>query len=84
MHFDLAAILQSDAYRLLVSTVVPRPIALATKVDRAGRVNAAPFYVATDKMGLVGRTHDRGWYVRTSDLFPMERIGLADWKDGKR
>src|SRR5713226_3724849 len=43
MHFDLAAIPQSDAYKLLVSTVVPRPIALATTVDREGRVNAAPF-----------------------------------------
>ena len=32
-----------DAYKLLVSTVVPRPIALATTVDGDGRVNAAPF-----------------------------------------
>jgi len=46
MHFDLAAIPQNDAYKLLVSTVVP--------------------------------------YARTSDLFLMERIGLAEWKDGKR
>ncbi len=216
MHFDLAAIPQSDAYKLLVSTVVPRPIALATTVDRAGRVNAAPFsffnavssvppivvlgispgagdpngpsdgykdternirdtgefvvnlvdealaermnicavdfpsaigelekagltpvpsvgvrapriaespvsfecqritglslgarstleigrvihihirddlvdperyYVATDKMRLVGRMHGRGWYARTSDLFLMERISLAEWKDGER
>src|SRR5436309_4944186 len=43
MHFDLAAIPTSDAYKLLVSTVVPRPIALATTVDAAGRINAAPF-----------------------------------------
>lgn len=43
MHFDLAAIAETDAYKLLVSTVVPRPIALATTVDPAGRVNAAPF-----------------------------------------
>ena len=43
MHFDLGAIPTSDAYKLLVSTVVPRPIALATTVDRAGRINAAPF-----------------------------------------
>jgi flavin reductase (DIM6/NTAB) family NADH-FMN oxidoreductase RutF len=43
MHFDLARIAQSDAYKLLVSTVVPRPIALATTVDAEGRVNAAPF-----------------------------------------
>jgi flavin reductase (DIM6/NTAB) family NADH-FMN oxidoreductase RutF len=43
MHFDLAQISTMDAYKLLVSTVVPRPIALATTVDGKGRVNAAPF-----------------------------------------
>jgi flavin reductase (DIM6/NTAB) family NADH-FMN oxidoreductase RutF len=43
MHFDLAQIPTTDAYKLLVSTVVPRPIALATTVDGEGRVNAAPF-----------------------------------------
>lgn len=220
MHFDLSAIPQTDAYKLLVSTVVPRPIALATTVDADGRVNAAPFsffnavssmppvvvlgispgagpnddggdgykdternirdtgefvvnlvdealaermnicavdfpsaigeldkagltpvpsvgvrppriaeapvsfecqritglslgarstlevgrvihihirddlvdperyYVATDRMRLVGRMHGRGWYARTSDLFLMERISFAEWnaekKDGKR
>jgi flavin reductase (DIM6/NTAB) family NADH-FMN oxidoreductase RutF len=211
MHFDLAKIAETDAYKLLVSTVVPRPIALATTVDPAGRVNAAPFsffnavssrppvvvlgingegpqggykdtedniretgefvvnlvdealaermnicavdfptemgelgmagltplasagvkppriaeapvsfeckritglslggnstmevgrvihihirddlvdpakfYVQTEKMRLVGRMHGRGWYARTSDLFLMDRISYADWKDGKR
>ena len=212
MHFDLAAIPPTDAYKLLVSTVVPRPIALATTVDAAGRVNAAPFsffnavssvppvvvlgispgdtagdgykdternirdtgefvvnlvdealaermnicavdfptaigelemaglhavpsvgvrppriaeapvsfecqritglslgarstleigrvihihirddlvdperyYVASEKMRLVGRMHGRGWYARTSDLFLMERMSYAEWKDGKR
>jgi flavin reductase (DIM6/NTAB) family NADH-FMN oxidoreductase RutF len=212
MHFDLARLAPSDAYKLLVSTVVPRPIALATTVDLAGRVNAAPFsffnavssvppvvvlgispgdsagdgwkdternirdtgefvvnlvdeaiaermnhcavdfpsdigelemaglhplpsvevkapliaeapvsfeckritglslgarstlevgrvihihirddlvdperfYVQTDKLRLVGRMHGRGWYARTSDLFLMERISYAEWKDGKR
>src|SRR5438045_4996188 len=43
MHFDLRQIPATDAYKLLVSTVVPRPIALATTVDGAGHVNAAPF-----------------------------------------
>jgi flavin reductase (DIM6/NTAB) family NADH-FMN oxidoreductase RutF len=94
MHFDLAAIPQSDAYKLLVSTVVPRPIALATTVDRDGRVihihirddpvDPERYYVATDKMRLVGRIHGRGGYARTSDLFLMERLSLAEWKDGKR
>src|SRR5438067_12979241 len=42
MHFDLARLAPGDAYKLLVSTVVPRPIALTTAVDLAGRVNAEP------------------------------------------
>jgi len=46
MHFDLAAIPQSDAGKRLVGTVVARPIAPAMTVDRAGRDNAAPFSVA--------------------------------------
>jgi len=43
MHFDLARLPTTDAYKLLVSTVVPRPLALATTVDGCGRINAAPF-----------------------------------------
>ena len=43
MHFDLAAIPPTEGYKLLVSTVVPRPIALATTINAKGRVNAAPF-----------------------------------------
>ncbi|HYM73944.1 MAG TPA: flavin reductase family protein [Stellaceae bacterium] len=212
MHFDLAKMPASDGYKLLISTVVPRPIALATTVDGEGRVNAAPFsffnavssvppvvvlgispgggtddgykdterniresgefvvnlvdealaermnicavdfpteiaeleiarlnpvpsvgvkppriaespvsfecqritglslggqstlevgrvvhihirddlidteklYVKTDKIGLIGRMHGRGWYTRTSDLFLMERMTLADWQARRR
>ena len=212
MHFDLGKMPAQDGYKLLISTVVPRPIALATTVDAQGRINAAPFsffnavssnppvvvlgingegpegsdykdternirdtgefvvnlvdealaermnicavdfpsevgeldpakltalpsvgvkppriaespvsfecqritglalggnstmevgrvihihirddlvdpakfYVQTEKMRLVGRMHGRGWYARTSDLFLMDRISYADWKDGKR
>jgi flavin reductase (DIM6/NTAB) family NADH-FMN oxidoreductase RutF len=43
MHFDLAKMPKQDGYKLLISTVVPRPIALATTVDVNGHVNAAPF-----------------------------------------
>jgi len=43
MHFDLAKMPAQDGYKLLISTVVPRPIALATTMDRKGRINAAPF-----------------------------------------
>jgi flavin reductase (DIM6/NTAB) family NADH-FMN oxidoreductase RutF len=212
MHFDLAKMATTDAYKLLVSTVVPRPIALVTTVDGEGRINAAPFsffnavssvppvvvlgispgvngddgykdtehnirdtgefvvnlvdealaermnicavdfpraigelqmaeltpvpsaeirpprilespvsfecrritglslgprsvlevgrvihihirddlvdpekyYVATEKMRLIGRMHGRGWYARTSDLFLMDRLSLEEWDGGKR
>lgn len=35
-------------------------------------------YVLTEKMGLIGRMHGRGWYVRTTDIFHMARKGLED------
>ena len=59
-----------------------------------GRVNPGDvfaFYVLGrltqeefDQVGDFGRMHGRGWYARTSDLFLMERLSYADWKDGKR
>lgn len=42
-RFSTADISRHDAYRLLTSTIVPRPIAFVTTVDTQGRVNAAPF-----------------------------------------
>ena len=211
MHFDLGKMPAQDGYKLLISTVVPRPIALATTVDAAGRVNAAPFsffnavssrppvvvlgingegaggsykdtenniretgefvvnlvdealaermnicavdfpseigelevanltalpsagvkppriaespvsfeckritglslggnstmevgrvihihirddlmdmeklYVKTDRIGLIGRMHGKGWYTRTSDLFLMDRMSLAEWQGRSR
>jgi flavin reductase (DIM6/NTAB) family NADH-FMN oxidoreductase RutF len=211
MHFDLGRMPTQDGYKLLISTVVPRPIALATTVDLKGNVNAAPFsffnamssdppvvvlgingtgaeggykdteqnirdtgefvvnlvdealaermnicavdfpsevgelevaqldavpsvgvkppriaespvsfeckritglslggnstmevgrvihihirddlmdmeklYVKTDQMRLIGRMHGRGWYARTSDLFLMDRMSLADWQARRR
>lgn len=43
MDFDFSKISPKDRYKLLVSSVVPRPIALTTSIDRNGVVNAAPF-----------------------------------------
>ena len=43
MFFDFDRISADNRYKLLVSTVVPRPIAWVVSVDLAGRVNAAPF-----------------------------------------
>ena len=43
MQFDFAAIADRDRYKLLVSTVVPRPIAWVVTQSAAGVVNAAPY-----------------------------------------
>jgi flavin reductase (DIM6/NTAB) family NADH-FMN oxidoreductase RutF len=41
-HFDLGAMAKTDAYKLLVSTIMPRPIAWVVSRDAEG-LNAAPF-----------------------------------------
>ena len=43
MYFDLERSPASDAYKLLVGLVPPRPIALITSLDENGILNAAPF-----------------------------------------
>lgn len=43
MLFDFAAIPPREQYKLLVSTVTPRPIAWVVSQNAAGRLNAAPF-----------------------------------------
>jgi flavin reductase (DIM6/NTAB) family NADH-FMN oxidoreductase RutF len=42
-HFDFAALSGRDKYKIIIGTVIPRPIALVTTVDEHGIVNAAPF-----------------------------------------
>ena len=41
--YNLADLSTGDGYKLLVSLVMPRPIAWITSVDAAGTVNAAPY-----------------------------------------
>lgn len=42
-YFDVAELSRRECYKLLIGTVIPRPIALVTTVGEDGRVNAAPF-----------------------------------------
>ena len=42
-HFDLAAMSKADGYKLLVSVILPRPIAWVVSRDAEGVLNAAPF-----------------------------------------
>jgi flavin reductase (DIM6/NTAB) family NADH-FMN oxidoreductase RutF len=43
MLFDFASLPATNVYKLLISTIVPRPIAWVTTQDIDGSVNAAPF-----------------------------------------
>ncbi len=43
-------------------------------------LDAVKCYIDTPKLGLIGRMHGRGWYVRTTDLMEMDRLRLADWQ----
>ncbi len=52
IEFDFKAISNHERYNLIIGLVAPRPIALITSLDAAGRVNAAPYsafnYMGTD------------------------------------
>jgi flavin reductase (DIM6/NTAB) family NADH-FMN oxidoreductase RutF len=43
-------------------------------------LDAATHYIDTPNLKLLGRMHGRGWYARTSDLFEMPRIPVAEWR----
>lgn len=43
MHYDFSQLSGRNAYKLLVSTIVPRPIAWIVSQNAQGQVNAAPF-----------------------------------------
>jgi len=43
LSYDPAALAPRDRYKMLISLVIPRPIALVTTIGPTGVVNAAPF-----------------------------------------
>jgi len=64
--FDFATLSDKERYKLLISTIVPRPIAWVVTLDREGGLNAAPFSFfnafATDPavVGIGIGSHDSG------------------------
>jgi flavin reductase (DIM6/NTAB) family NADH-FMN oxidoreductase RutF len=42
-EFDFTALSARERYKLMIGTIIPRPIALVTTVDEHGTFNAAPF-----------------------------------------
>ncbi len=87
--FDFAALSPRERYKLLIGSVVPRPIALVTSVDLKGRVNAAPFSFfnclsadpAILALGVENhpdmRFKDTGLNVRLTGEFTVHIVGDA-------
>src|SRR6516162_5044958 len=87
--FDFAALSPRERYKLLIGTVVPRPIALVTTVDAQGRVNAAPFSffncLSADPAILAlgveyrgdGRHKDTGRNIRDTQVLTVNIVSNA-------
>ena len=56
---------------------------LAMRVREDFVIDPAKHYIDTPKLKLIGRMHGSGWYVRTSDLFSIDRISHEAWKQRK-
>jgi flavin reductase (DIM6/NTAB) family NADH-FMN oxidoreductase RutF len=90
MLFDFDAIAPRDRYKLLVSTVVPRPIAWVVTQDPAGVLNAAPysfFNVLSGDPPLVvigiggrepGDAKDTGANIRYNQQFVVNLVGAEN------
>lgn len=62
--------------------VLGRVVAMHIKDDCV--LDPVKCYVDTPKLGLVGRMHGRGWYVRTTDRFEVPRMTVAEWEARKK
>lgn len=86
MLFDFATLSANERYRLLVSTIVPRPIAWVVTQDGDGVLNAAPysFFNAFDSeppivvIGVGGRSggsvKDTGGNIRRTGQFVVNLV----------
>ena len=88
-RFDFDALTSQERYKILTGTIVPRPIAFVTTLDKAGRVNAAPisFFncLGSDPATLVlgvsrrsdGRRSDTGRNIRETGEFVVNIVSRA-------
>src|SRR6201989_355735 len=87
--FDFQKLSARDKYKLMIGTVVPRPIALVTTVDLQGRINAAPFSffncLSADPpilaLGVENhpdmRFKDTGLNIRLTEVFTVNIVSHA-------
>jgi flavin reductase (DIM6/NTAB) family NADH-FMN oxidoreductase RutF len=88
-HFDFAELTAKERYKLLIGTVIPRPIAFITTLSRDGRRNAGPFSffnVLTHDPAIVaigvenyddGRMKDTSRNIRDTEEFTVHIVDDA-------
>jgi flavin reductase (DIM6/NTAB) family NADH-FMN oxidoreductase RutF len=88
-RFDFTTLGERERYKLMIGSIVPRPIALVTTVDENGRVNAAPFSffncLSADPpiLALGVENHpdmsfkDTGHNIRMTEVFTVNIVSYA-------
>jgi flavin reductase (DIM6/NTAB) family NADH-FMN oxidoreductase RutF len=86
VRFDFQTLAPRDCYKLLIGTVVPRPIAWVTTVDKKGQANAAPYSffncLSSDPpilaLGIENRDEqtfkDTAWNIRCTEAFTVNIV----------
>ncbi|NKQ75064.1 flavin reductase family protein, partial [Rhizobium sp. UPM1132] len=89
VSFDFKQLTERERYKLMIGTIIPRPIALVTTVDENGRVNAAPFSFfnclsADPPILAIGVENnadmsfkDTGHNIRMTEVFTVNIVSFA-------
>ncbi|MBA1346032.1 flavin reductase family protein [Rhizobium sp. WYCCWR 11146] len=89
VSFDFKQLTERERYKLMIGTIIPRPIALVTTVDENGRINAAPFSFfnclsADPPILAIGVENnadmsfkDTGHNIRMTEVFTVNIVSLA-------
>ncbi|MBY5318371.1 flavin reductase family protein [Rhizobium leguminosarum] len=89
VSFDFKQLSERERYKLMIGTIIPRPIALVTTVDESGRVNAAPFSFfnclsADPPILAIGVENnadmsfkDTGHNIRMTEVFTVNIVSFA-------
>ncbi|AHF84904.1 flavin reductase [Rhizobium leguminosarum bv. trifolii WSM1689] len=89
ISFDFKQLSERERYKLMIGTIIPRPIALVTTVDENGRINAAPFSFfnclsADPPILAIGVENnadmsfkDTGHNIRMTEVFTVNIVSFA-------
>ncbi|RFB92692.1 flavin reductase [Rhizobium leguminosarum bv. trifolii] len=89
VSFDFTELTERERYKLMIGTIIPRPIALVTTVDEHGRINAAPFSFfnclsADPPILAIGVENnadmsfkDTGHNIRMTEVFTVNIVSFA-------